>query len=957
MFMRAGGQERRRISAVITGAFLVVATAVFGAAGQAPAPSPPKGGSYLSPLRLDPYGKQDPLETFEEWRMANKVSLPVVPTVVQAHELWMQVHGLAPSQENQEGQPQEIVPETATAGGNLCPAAGVQDYQGEVAIAVNPNNSQQLVAGANTFYQDSTATCLSPTGGSAQTYGTQALYGSSDGGSTWTYNCAPWPSSLTGGVAAANAWFGSDPAVSWDSSGNAYAVYMLISQNNTNSGAAIVIAESTNAGATWSSLGIIVNYIKSTTVFDDKELMAIDTTSGQLYSHTNRIYVIWDENNVERVAYSDGGTSWTTVVVDSSGGDIGGDLAIGADGTVYAVWNRYSTTGGVGTGDKLMFSKSTNGGVSWTAPAQIAQHNLASFGTNNAPPAQDQRKVNAFPAVAVDTNPSSPYFGTLYIAYCDFPSGVGSGTDLNTYLIKSTDGGGTWSSQLKVNDDTGTTATQFFPWVAVDESSGNVVASWYDTRNYTANNRQTQIFFAYSPNGGASFSPNLLVTQASSQFVNNTTVYSDENSTDNTNYNGNQYGDYAQITASKGTAWPIWTDSRQFYPTSGSNLIEDAATAAVTFSPSVWNAQKGASGYQTATYATPGTDILTKFWIVGASAANSGTLATASVISGNGQASGKVYPFSAWGSAGTAFAAPHPNPNAGQDRTAFLYSVANGGNAQYLVMSTGGDGFNFNYDSITNGTGTNSNICAPVAIPKITSASRVSNAQGADYTVNWTAITNLKGYYDTAPASNLITGIAVYYWNASGSPSTASDYAVTNAKWALASGGPNSRTGYVTFTGSATDPGTATVFLPTAAPNPTYVAFEVLLDGFTPGASGFKSETDFLGAAVELANPTAAGVFAAFGATLRHGEVTAMWRSNVEGGVMAYQVAVAPAAKKRPGAFLPVLTTPPLGDDHAYAVAFPLPERVTTKAFFVKVGALMQDGSVSWSDRVKLRRR
>jgi len=41
----------------------------------------------------------------------------------------------------------------------------------------------------------------------------------------------------------------------------------------------------------------------------------VDTSSGQAHSHTNRIYVIWDENNSERVAHSDDGTTWTTVVI------------------------------------------------------------------------------------------------------------------------------------------------------------------------------------------------------------------------------------------------------------------------------------------------------------------------------------------------------------------------------------------------------------------------------------------------------------------------------------------------------------------------------------------------------------------------------------------------------------------------------------------------------------------
>jgi len=518
--------------------------------------------------------------------MANRVTLPVPPTVIEAHRQWLALHPLprvpsgAPAPRGSSAGRNEA----ATVGANLClpntsTPAGLSGYQGEVAIAVNPNNPKELVAGANTFYQDSTQTCQAPSG---TTYGTQALYGSSDGGQTWTYNCAPWPSSDTGSVGSI--LFGSDPSVAWDANGNAYASYMLISQNNkgTQASSSIVVAKSADAGASWTPLGIVVNNLSNSAKFDDKDMMAIDTTSGQAYSHTNRLYVIWDENNVERVAYSDNGTSWTTAVVDPSGGDIGGDLAIGPDGTIYAVWNRYSQTGGVGSGDVLMFAKSVDGGASWTSPVQVAQHNLASFGSNNTPPAQDKRGVNAFPAIAVDTDPASSYFGSLYVVYCDFPPTVGSGTDLNTYLIRSTDGGTTWSSELKLNDDTGT-ATQFFPWLSVDPASGTVVASWYDTRN-DPNNKQTQMFFTYSTDGGQTFAPNVQVTSPSSQFSNSTVAYCDENSSDNVNYNPNQYGDYAQITAYGGTAWLIWTDSRQFYPGDTSNAdVEDVAVASVAF--------------------------------------------------------------------------------------------------------------------------------------------------------------------------------------------------------------------------------------------------------------------------------------------------------------------------------------------------------------------------------------
>src|SRR5258706_831852 len=203
---------------------------------------------------------------------------------------------------------------TASVGTNVDPAGGVEGYQGENNISIDPNNPLHIVAHSNTFFKDPNPNCQSPTGGSANTFGTMSLYGSTDGGATWTYNCAPWPPSVTGGVPTAAFWFGSDHALSWDAAGNAYATYMLISQNASNqSGVAIVVAKSTNNGGSWQNLGTVVNRITQTTNLDDKEMMAIDTTSGQAHSFPRRKYVIWDEGNAERVAHSDDGIARATL--------------------------------------------------------------------------------------------------------------------------------------------------------------------------------------------------------------------------------------------------------------------------------------------------------------------------------------------------------------------------------------------------------------------------------------------------------------------------------------------------------------------------------------------------------------------------------------------------------------------------------------------------------------------
>jgi uncharacterized repeat protein (TIGR01451 family) len=529
---------------------------------------------------------EDPAEIFEANRRAHPHMIEMPPPVECASELWTAVR---------EPERQPVVPElintreysldavynlnafAASVGTNTDPSSGVEGYQGENSISIDPNNPQHIIAHSNTFFKDTTAQCQSPTGGTANTFGTMALFGSSDGGQTWAYNCAPWHTSVTGGVTSANAWFGSDPALAWDAQGRAYACYMLISQNSAGSaGAAIVVARSTDNGATWQQFGSpVVNRISVTTSLDDKEMFAIDNTSGQAHSFPGRMYVIWDEGNVERIAHSDDGVTWTTVQPASNTGAIGGNLVIGADGTVYSIWTRYNV-------ETIVFSKSTDGGTTWTAPAVIATLALQSFGSNNLPPAQDKRGINGFGAIDVDRNPNSAFFGNLYVSFPDFPSGTTSGADINTYIVRSTNGGTSWSSRVKVNDDN-FGATQFFPWLAVDQSDGTVNVSWIDSR-IDPLNRKTQAAYARSSDGGVSFEPNIPVTDNGASWQNNVN-YADENSTDNATFNGNQYGDYTGIAAFNRQVHPLWTDSRMFFPVADTHAPtrrEDNATAVIT---------------------------------------------------------------------------------------------------------------------------------------------------------------------------------------------------------------------------------------------------------------------------------------------------------------------------------------------------------------------------------------
>lgn len=526
---------------------------------------------------------QDPKEGFKQWARRRVTMIEEPPPVACQSKIWRYLHGVGLAAERAAAvsaalrDPLSVVFGAATLVGPSNPIE-VEAPQNETTLAVNPKSPQLLVGGANTYYYDPAPECQSPAGA---TYGTQALYGSFNGGTNWIYRCAPWHPAVTGGVPGAQYWFGSDPAMAWDAEGRAYAAYMLISMdapadpNDTKAGSAIVIARSTNIGSSWEPWSVVANNITDPSKFHDKEMMAIDTSSGGAYSHPGRVYVIWGQNNIERVAWSDDGIEWTPKSFGTVGlYHVAGNIAVGPDGTVYAVWNRvfYSAPGQTPPGDETWFTKSITGGESWSPPVKILKHERGSFDETYLPKAQDDRWVNAFVSIDVNRNPESPYYGRIHLAWADMtPSREGLGP-IDVYSIWSKDGGDNWSEPLRVNDDEG--ETHMFPWLAVDQSDGAVHVAWYDTRNDPLG-EETQVYTARSIDGGVSFEDNLNIAGKGDLFANDVT-FSNENTGTNPLAAPGQYGDYMGIAAANRQIFALSTDSRSYFP-GFTSLRDDAA--------------------------------------------------------------------------------------------------------------------------------------------------------------------------------------------------------------------------------------------------------------------------------------------------------------------------------------------------------------------------------------------
>lgn len=412
-------------------------------------------------------------------------------------------------------------------------------------------------------------------------------------------------------------YWGADATAAWDRNGNAYASFSLWSQASAYGGA-LAIARLAPGSTTWTEFAVPANSLGTGDgVYYDHPGLAINTVSS---TYPNRKYIVasvgkyiaspYSYTQSVQVFYSDatgsGSTSWATVkdIGKTANCPVAGtcfdtvpSISVGPNGYVYIVWKRITTdTAGYQIAESTQFSYSTNSGVTWSTPAILAQHDLLSFGRSNSPEGYDKRRyvppqdywgISTAGSVDVDRNANSPFYNRVYFSYSDFATSNAT-TDVDVYVkyidasqLKS-DGTTQFKGPTRINDDIGT-ATQFFPFVTVDQTDGTVNAAWYDSRNFSPDFRKTQVYYARSSTGAASFEPNVLMTLAGATGFVNDVNYLDINSIDVGKLTPvSQYADNMGLAAANRQAHAVWTDSRNLYPVAmNATQSTDAATASI----------------------------------------------------------------------------------------------------------------------------------------------------------------------------------------------------------------------------------------------------------------------------------------------------------------------------------------------------------------------------------------
>lgn len=367
----------------------------------------------------------------------------------------------------------------------------------EPAICINPKNTNQVVAGSNlNFY-----------------------YYSTNSGLNWSK--ATLTSSYT-------VW--GDPSITVDTAGNFYYGH-LTNPMGSYFIDRIVVQKSTNGGMNWSN-GTYTGFIPPKQ--QDKEWLCVDP-------YNNNIYMTWsqfdsygssnpaDSSVILFSSSTDAGETWSNALrinkfagncLDEDNTAEGAVPCTGPDGEIYVSWS---------IDEKIVFNKSTDGGISWLPEESFVTSQPG--GWDFAVPGI--YRANGFPVTSCDLS-NGPDRGTIYINWSDQRNGT---TDTDVFMIKSTDGGNTWSDVKRVNDDP-SGRQQFFTWMTIDQTTGYLYFVFYDRRDYTT--LQTDVYMAKSTDGGETFQ-NFKVS--ATPFTPNSSVF---------------FGDYTNITAANNKVRPIW---------------------------------------------------------------------------------------------------------------------------------------------------------------------------------------------------------------------------------------------------------------------------------------------------------------------------------------------------------------------------------------------------------------
>ncbi len=306
---------------------------------------------------------------------------------------------------------------------------------------------------------------------------------------------------LAPGTAPTDYHVSGDVSITYDILGHAILCYIAFDKlgtqqywahNATRNG--IFVRRSLDGGKTWEANAVPVDQ-QDTRVgmpFEDKPYLVADNNSDSPYA--GNLYIGWTEFSLSKsiILFSrstDGGITWSIpyeisthegIPRDDNGAVEGFDAVAGPDGTLFTVW---------ADGDSMVMAVSRDGGLTFSPSRKILDLPASYFKVEGV------ERSDGFPQIAID-----PRNERLYVTWADYRNG-----DVDVFCATSRDLGRTWSSPVRVNTDPiHDGSDQFFQWLALDPTNGDTYILFYDRRG-DPDNLTSIIVLARSTDGAQSF--------------------------------------------------------------------------------------------------------------------------------------------------------------------------------------------------------------------------------------------------------------------------------------------------------------------------------------------------------------------------------------------------------------------------------------------------------------------
>jgi hypothetical protein len=295
-------------------------------------------------------------------------------------------------------------------------------------------------------------------------------------------------------------------------------------------GSAILYARSTNGGRSWDR-PVVLRQDLNNTVLNDKESITADPNDERY------VYAVWDRlesppsggkanpiSTEHALGYrgptwfarsTDGGLTWepARIILDPGtiNQTISNQIVAAPDGTLINAFDliyNFKNKAGL-RGYNIAVQRSGDKGQTWSPATVVAPQQDAPVTTPGD--RQAVRTGDIIPDIAVDRS-GTLRNGSLYLVWQE--GRFKADGSAAVAFSRSTNGGRTWSTPVRV-DDAGA-AQAFTPSVDVD-AAGRLAVTWYDFRNDTPDTSTalTDYWVRYSSNGGNTWTPSQRVTPSS----------------------------------------------------------------------------------------------------------------------------------------------------------------------------------------------------------------------------------------------------------------------------------------------------------------------------------------------------------------------------------------------------------------------------------------------------------